>query len=277
MNISLITNTDESINWHRRLGHPSNKVLEKLPKLVEGIAINDIKYTEEHCETCILSKQTRIPFNTIRNRATRPLQLIHTDVCGQITETYDGNKYILTILDDYTHFTKIYLLKFKKEVTEYIKHYVEESERELKEKVSMIRCDNGGEYTNHELKEWCKLNGIKLDYTIPYTPQLNGKSERLNRTLLEKTRALLFDSKLGDEMWGEAMYCATYLLNRLPTESLKNNTTPYEMWHGRKPNISNIQKFGSKVFAKQLHNVKKLDPRSKKLVMVGYTNNGYRL
>lgn len=279
INRSLLTcEKSTALDWHIKLGHPSQKTLENLPNLVDGMSIQGNKTIEKQtCETCIVSKQTRLPFNTTRTRADRALQIIHTDICGQLEPTHDGNRYILTILDDYTHFTKIYLLKLKSQASYYLKQYIQESERELKEKVSTIRCDNGGEYKSTEFVSWCRQNGIKLDFTIPYSPQLNGKSERLNRTLLEKTRALLFDSKLKDEMWGEAVYCATYIINRLPTESNKNNKTPYEMWHKRKPNISNIQKFGSIVYSKQLYGIDKLKPRSKKMILVGYTNNGYRL
>jgi transposase InsO family protein len=56
-----------------------------------------------------------------------------------------------------------------------------------------LRCDNGGEYRNGQLKEWCKNKGITLDYAVPYTPQLNAKAEKLNRILVEKARAMLFD------------------------------------------------------------------------------------
>lgn len=273
----LMKENGTAIEWHKRLGHPGNKTLEILPNVVEGIKIQGVKQLEK-CEICTQAKQTRLPFNTIRTRAKRPLELIHTDICGPFEEkTYDGYTYVLTVMDDYTHFTKIYLLKFKYEAKDKIINYIEETERERNEKVFTIRCDNGGEYTSKDFRQWCIKKGIKLDLTIPYTPQLNGKSERLNRTLLEKTRALLFDSEFGKQMWGEAMYCATYIINRLPSESLKNKT-PYEMWYGKRPNIANMQKFGAILYAKQLHtNIRKLDPRSKKLIMVGYTSNGYRL
>lgn len=272
----LIKSEGTAIEWHKRLGHPGKKVLEILQKVADGINIQGTIENNIICEICTQAKQTRLPFSTVRTRANRPLQLLHTDVCGPFeNRTYDGYNYVLTVMDDYTHLTKIFLLKHKSEVKEYIINYIEEMEREKKEQVSAIRCDNGGEYTSNNFKEWCKKKGIKLDLTIPYTPQLNGKAERLNRTLLDKTRALLFDSDLNKEMWGEAMYCATYLINRLPTEAL-NNKTPFEMWYNKRPNLANVQKFGSMVYAKQL-NTKKLDPRSKKLIMVGYANNGYRL
>jgi len=86
--------------------------------------------------------------------------------------------------------------------------------------------------------------------TVPHTPQLNGRAERLNRTLMEKVRALLFDAGVKKELWGEALYTATYILNRSPTYSLKK--TPYEMCEKRKPNLLNLQIFGCEAFAKVL-------------------------
>ncbi|GJQ79124.1 hypothetical protein Trydic_g5377 [Trypoxylus dichotomus] len=89
-----------------------------------------------------------------------------------------------------------------------------------------------------------------MDYTVPYTPQLNGKAERLNRTLAERIRSLLIDSELEKNMWGEAAFAATYLLNRNPTAGM--NVTLSERWYGRKPDLSRIQHFGCKAFAKNL-------------------------
>lgn len=74
-------------------------------------------------------KLIRKPFNTVRTRATRPLQIIHTDLCGKVCPaTFDGEEYILTCHDDYIHFLKVYLLYTKDEAEDYIKEYIEESE-----------------------------------------------------------------------------------------------------------------------------------------------------
>lgn len=275
---SLMTQKRETaLDWHKKMGHPSLKVLKMLPEVADGVKLQKVDDLPKNCETCIAAKQNRLPFKNQRTQATRLLERIHTDVCGPLeNDTWDGKKYILTLLDDYSHFIKIYLLKNKHEVSECLKNYIQESENEKSMKVSCIRCDNGGEYTGEELKRWCFNKGIKLDYTVAYTPQLNGKAERLNRTILEKARALLFNSKINKNMWGEAVYCAAYLLNRLPTETIKFKT-PYEIWNGRRPDLSNIREFGCEAFCKNLGNIKKLDPRTQKLIMVGYSTSGYRL
>ncbi|KAJ8882499.1 hypothetical protein PR048_014310 [Dryococelus australis] len=101
----------------------------------------------------------------------------------------------------------------------------------------------GSGYVANKLTDLCRERGIKIDYTPAETPKLNGRAERLNRTLMDKTRALLFDSGLGKELWGEALCTATYLLNRSPSATV--DTTPAELWHGKKPDLSNLKLFGS--------------------------------
>lgn len=136
-------------------------------------------------------KLIRKPFNTVRTRATRPLQIIHTDLCGKVCPaTFDGEEYILTGHDDYIHFLKVYLLYTKDEAEDYIKEYIEESEAYFNMS-SKIRMDNDGEFTSTVFKNWCRNKGIQLDFTIPHSPQLNGKAEKVNLTLFNKAGAML--------------------------------------------------------------------------------------
>lgn len=277
---SLITeNKIEALEWHKKLGHIGIQNMKKLIGLVDGMKITEkdcLKLQSMNCDICLKSKQTRLPFKTERTRADRPLQIIHVDLCGPIDPlTWNGKKYILTVLDDYSHFTMVYLLENKSEAVETLKDCIHEIEAQKNICVSKIRCDNGGEFANEKMKSWCKKKGIILDFTVSYTPQLNGKAERLNRTLLEKTRAILFESKIDKEMWGEAVQTSAYLLNRSPSEAV--NVTPAEKWFGKRPNISNIHKFGCDAHAKVLGYLKKLEPRSKRYKLVGYAPNGYRL
>ncbi|KYQ50741.1 Copia protein [Trachymyrmex zeteki] len=169
----------------------------------------------------------------------------------------------------------IYLLKNKYEVADIIKEYIKFAEAHWNLKLAKLRCDNGREYVNENLRNWCKGNGTEMDLTILYSPQLIGKAKRLNRTLLEKIRVLLEESDMKKEIWGEAAYTATYLLNRSPTKLL--DVTPFEMWSGKEPNLNTLKIFGCAAYAKILEPLKKLDDRSRKLIFVGYSPEGYRL
>lgn len=265
-------------DWHRKLGHLNKVSMKNLLKLTTGMNITESECDclEKLCDICIRAKQTRLPFDNTRSRASRPLEIIHTDVCGPIEPcTWDEKKYILTFLDDYTHYSMIYLLSCKYEVTKHVKFYIQEVEAQINYKVSKLRSDNGGEYMNNDLKSWCKNRGIIIDSTIPYTPQLNGRAERLNRTIMDKARSLLFDSGLDKKFWGEAAYVSTYLINRSPTQSIE--VTPAEKWFNKKPDLSRLQIFGCDAYAKVLGHLKKLDERSKKYIFIGYGLNGYRL
>jgi hypothetical protein len=87
-------------------------------------------------------------------------------------------------------------LSNKNEVEKYVREFVPQAESRLNIKVSKIRCDNGGEHRSSKLIKLYKERVIEVDYTVPHTPQLNGKAERLNRSLMEKARSLFFYSKL---------------------------------------------------------------------------------
>lgn len=99
----------------------------------------------------------------------------------------------------------------------------------------------------------------------------------MNRTLVEKARSMVYESKLSTEMWGEAVMAATYLTNRSFTSVLEDET-PAELWYGEKPNVSNLRVFGCRCY---VHVPKckrgKMEPKSYPHIMVGYSGNGYRL
>lgn len=108
-----------------------------------------------------------------------------------------------------------------------------------------LRSDNGREYVTREFHDFCRKSGIQIQYTFPYNPEMNGVAERMNRTLVEKTRSVLLDSKLNKDFWADAVLCSAYVTNRSPI-LVGKEVTPSELWYGRKPNVSNIRVFGSR-------------------------------
>lgn len=276
-----VASSDKSRNtlWHKRLGHISMQSICKMAKsrMVNGISSN-LTSDIDFCDCCAKAKITRVKFDGKRPETTRPLERVHSDVCGPFTPTFDGYQYYVVFIDDFTHVTVTYLMKRKSEVLSKFQEYCEAVESHFGLKLSRLRCDNGGEYTGTAFKNFCVKKGIVIEYTVPYNPQQNGVSERMNRTICDKMRSLLHDSHLTDEFWGEAVLTATYLTNRSSTVSLKSKT-PFEMWYQRKPDLSNLKVFGCKAIAHIPKEKRKgkLELPGGEYIFVGYGINGYRL
>lgn len=264
--------------WHRRLGHLNRKSMSLLKKMSTGI--DDNLDMRETCEDCVYGKQERTPFKVSKKQSSDILELIHTDLCGPMEkESLGGAKYFMTFIDDFSRYLFIYILHNKSQALDTFKDFKRLLEKQTGKKIKKLRSDNGKEYVNHNMKNFLKHEGIEHQLTVRYTPQQNGTAERMNRSIVEKARTLLSDSGLRKEYWAEAVGTAAYLLNRSPTKRLWNKT-PYEAFYGHKPEMSHLRIFGCEAMAqipKELR--KKWDPKSQKLLMMGYseTKKAYRL
>lgn len=261
--------------WHRRMGHLGMSNVSKLPQC----SSTNMKISGKlpFCQVCVEGRSTRKPYTGQRTPTTRPLQRVHSDVCGPMpVSTYNGMRYFVIFVDDYTHMTVTYLMKNKSDVFDRFREFHAMATSHFNTKMSRLRSDRGTEYTCGEMKKFCKENGIVMEVNPAHNPELNGTSERMNRTLLDKARSMLKDNRISESMWGEAVMTATYLTNRSPTRCLQDKT-PYELWFNKKPNLKSIRVFGCKAMAHNEGQKKKFDCRSKTLMMVGYDESGYRL
>lgn len=281
-----LSSSDSVILMHRRLGHLNFADIRKmkLNDMADGLLDMPTKTVDELCEPCIFCKQTSKPFRTTSgNRSFRPLERIHSGVVGpMLPMSYNQKRYVVTFIDDFTHFAKVYLMKSKSEVFGFFKDFVSQSTDMFNSKISRLRCDNGGEYSSNEFKDFCKEFGIQIEYTQTYSPQQNGVSKRFNRILIERARTLLIDSNLDNKFWSEAILTSAYLINRSATSAFKSEDrlkkTPAELWYSKRPNLSNLKIFGCIGF-KQIpkQHRSKSNRKSNKCIMMGYAPNGYRL
>ncbi|GJY91111.1 putative ribonuclease H-like domain-containing protein [Tanacetum coccineum] len=127
-----------------------------------------------------------------------------------------------------------------------IKTFITEIENQLDYKVKVIRSDNGTEFKNSVMNQFCEMKGIKREFSVARTPQQNSVAERRNRTLIEAARTMLVDSKLPTTFWAEAVNTACYVLNRVLVIK-PHNKTPYELIRGRTPLIDFMKPFGCPV------------------------------
>ena len=281
--------------WHQRFGHLGVKNLKLLhdQKLVDGMKLNnseDMKF----CEGCVKGKQKRNSFPKGQaTRATELLEIVHSDVCGPMqTTSLGGNRYFVTFIDDKSRYTAIYFMKSKDQVLEKFREYeamaTTVSGNKIKtmtasdstdKKIKNLRSDNRGEYSSKEFDDFLTSKGIKKQRSVPRTPEQNGVAERMNRTIQETARSMLHGAGLSDDFWGEAVATAVVLRNRSPTVAVKD-TTPYECFNGRKPDVAHLKVFGCDTYMhvpKELR--KKWDAKSQKCIFIGYSlyRKGYRL
>src|ERR1700733_3648096 len=270
-----------SVNlWHRRLGHlnrPSMHLLQK--RMSSGVKSEEA--TSIPCEACVKGKQHRKPFRkSVTRCAKHVLGLVHSDICGPMhVSSIGGARYFLTFIDDFTRYSVVYFLKSKTEVLGKFKEYKSFVENQTGTRIKAIRTDNGTEYVNEGFLGFLRSSGIRHETTIPYSPQQNGVAERLNRTLVERARTMIVESKVSTDFWAEAVNTANYLRNRSPTKALPN-MTPQEAWTGKKPDLSHLRVFGCKALVKVPdNNRKKWDPKAKEYIFVGYweQSQGYRV
>lgn len=280
---NIQTNINEYKLWHKRLGHISkNKFIElKNNRMIEDIdLVNKIMPNDDICEACVNGKQTRLKFNRSKNKSyiKRPLFVVHSNVCGPITPSAINDKnYYVVFIDDFTHYCVTYLIKYKSEVLTVFQSFVSKSESHFNLKLVNLYCDNGGEYLSKEMRDYCIQKGISYHLTVPRTPQLNGVSERMVRTITEKARTMINGASLNKVFWGDAVLTATYLINITPTKALKEAKTPYELWHNRKPQIKYLKVFGSTVYVHNKTSKTKFDSKSYKGILVGYEPNEYKV
>ncbi|GJX34540.1 retrovirus-related pol polyprotein from transposon TNT 1-94 [Tanacetum coccineum] len=234
-----------AVTWHQKLGHMSEQGMKILVerKLIPGLT----KVSLPFCEYCVISKQHRLKFKASNSRSVSVLELVHSDVWQAPVLSLGGAKYFVSFIDDYSRRCWVYPIKKKSDVFEVFKVYKARVELDSGKKIKCLRTDNGGEYTGDEFDTFCRQEGIKRQFTTAYTPQQNGVAERMNRTLLERARAMLATASLGKSFWAEAVNTACYVINRSPSTAVELKT-PMEMWTGKPVKYLDLHIFGSPVY-----------------------------
>ncbi|GKA06533.1 putative ribonuclease H-like domain-containing protein [Tanacetum coccineum] len=122
-----------------------------------------------------------------------------------------------------------FFLRTKDETSAILKDFIRQIENQLNQKVKILRCDNGTEFKNKEVIEFCGLKGIKREYSNARTPQQNGVAERKNRTLIEAARTMLADSFYNTFWLKAVIYCLNVLHRNKPNVAGKRQI-PKKNW-----------------------------------------------
>nr|GFA59524.1 Gag-Pol polyprotein [Tanacetum cinerariifolium] len=223
--------------WHRYLNHLNFGTINDLARkdLVRGLP--RLKFEKDHlCSSCQLGKSKKHTHKPkAENTNLEVLNTLYMDLCGLMrVQTINGKKYILVIVDDYSRFTWVKILRSKDETLDVVIKFITQ---------------------------------IQI---LPKTPQQNGVVKRRNRTLVEATRTMLIFSKALMFLWAEAVATACYTQNRSPIHT-RHHKTPYELVHNKKPDLTFFKVFGALCYpTNDSEDLKKLQPTVDTGIFVGY-------
>ena len=261
---------------HRCLGHmPANT----LCSLVRNQAIEGIKLINDGlpiiCDSCEYVKMTCKVI--LKERTAPPAKHfgdeIHSNLWGPSPVTSLGGQcYYITFTDYHTRFTCVNILHTKDQALNAYKAFTAWAHTQHNVKIKVLCSDHGGEYTGNKFTKFLHQEGTVHRLTTHNTPQHNGVAELLNWRILECVQAVLHYSGLPKNLWAEAVQKMIWLKNRTSTQALANNTMPYEMLYGDKPDLSCTPVWGQSVW---VHSARgsKLDMRGLEARWVGYDTN----
>ena len=264
---------------HKRLGHVSNQAIGNMirHRCAKGSPVM-MQVPEHKCDICMQAKYARPPFDEHEGSAQYPLNLVHADVMGPFqTIGMGGSKYALVIIDDYTKYVNASCLESKADVADALISAVVYWQTQLDRKLKILRTDRGTEFCNKTIDAFCSLHGIQHQLSAAYTPQQNGV-ERVNRTLMDKVRAMKTACGAPNELWSELLMTACRITNVVPP--IRRDKTPHELFWSVAPDISGLRIFGCKAYVQiPPHQRQKIDPRSRIGTLVGYslTSKAYRV
>ncbi|KAL8109911.1 hypothetical protein AgCh_025854 [Apium graveolens] len=243
---------EQSKLWHKKLSHLNFKAINNLVKKELVRDMPKLEFAQvEVCKACKKGKMKRSSQKSITvNSISAPLQLIHLDLFGPVNVlSISRNIYALVIVDDFSRYTWVEFMYSKDETPHIIIEHIKKIEKHAEDYncVKRLRSDNGTEFRNATLSEFCKGNGIVQEFPAARTPQQNGVVERKNRILVEAARTMLQDAKLPTSFWEEAVNTACYthniyLINKAYSRS------PYSIMSKRKPTVKHLHVFGSKCY-----------------------------
>ncbi|GJX75971.1 putative ribonuclease H-like domain-containing protein [Tanacetum coccineum] len=241
--------SDESKLWHRRLGHINFKTMNKLVKgnLVRGLP-SKLFENNQTCVACQKGKQHRASCKSKTvSSISQPLHMLHMDLFGPtFVKSLMKKMYCLVVTDDYSRFSWVFFLATKDETSGILKSFITRVENLIDQRVKVIRCDNGTEFKNKEMNQFCERKGIKREFSVARTPQQNG---------------------------AEAVNTACYVQNRVLVIK-PHNKTPYELFLGRKPALGFMRPFGCPVtILNTIDHLGKFDGKADEGFFVGYSIN----
>lgn len=223
------------------------------------------------CDACQQGKSHQLPYPKSTSVSSSPLDLVFSDVWGPAPQSVGRFNYYVSFIDVYSKFIWIYLIRHKSEVFERFRDFQNLVERQFDRKIKSMQTDWGEEY--QLLNSFFNRIGIHHLVSYPHAHQQNGATERKHRHIVEMGITLLAHALMPLKFWDEAFQTAVFLINRLPSKVIHNDT-PLHRLYGEEPDYTFLRTFGCAVWPNlRAYNTRKLQFRLKRCVFIGYSNS----
>ncbi|CAI7770833.1 unnamed protein product, partial [Closterium sp. NIES-53] len=227
------------------------------------------------CVPSVEGRQRAAPHSSEFPPTEAPLQTLHMDVWGLARVRGQGHeRYFLLVVDDYSHYTAVFPLRSKGDVTEVLIDWIRVAHLQLRERfgsdfpVLRLRSDRGGEFSSARLGAFCRAQGIRQTFTLPASPQQNGIAECRIGMVMDIARMSMIHAAAPHFLWPFAVQYAAHQLNLQPRVSLPE-TSPTLLWTGKVGDASAFRIWGSRAFVRDL-SADKLSPRAVPCVFLGF-------
>ncbi|MFZ4818324.1 MAG: reverse transcriptase domain-containing protein, partial [Limisphaerales bacterium] len=231
--------------WHRKLGHLSQSGMRTIARnnLLDGVDTRGwTSMTLDFCEACVTAKLSHDKFRSRprEERATKPMERVHVDTAEMKAWSHVRSEYFSVLRDEATGYLGVIFARGKLWISEFLQEKIAQWQVKHERILQHLRLDGGTEF--NDLKKWAASNGTMIEVSPPDTQELNGVAERAIRTLKETSLALRHDADFSEPWWQHAIAHGVYLRNITPYSG--TDVTPYQAWHGRKPNVARLPVWG---------------------------------
>ena len=245
----------QALGIHRALGHKSLKEIKRLLTLSGMVRITEkakqsvLQLQELPCNDCLTGKAvtTSLPKVGTHERSKKPGEIVHSDSCGPFQEQRGGRRYLQSFIDDHSRYTVVYknATLTMRETLQNIEEYDKQLFNRTGKHIGVFRADNGSEFDNHEVRAYCRANGIRMQFCIPYKHGQNGVAERFFRTITEAGVTQLSQSGLPARFLFDACVHFNYVRNITPAAGA--DVSPHERFYGVRPPMIRLLPFGCQI------------------------------
>ena len=239
--------TNPYLKWSARLGHAPLSTLQRMRKICDGLEeLDRATFPKEHQDQEVVrAKIIKCDKpKPVQERALQPMQKIHFDIKGPINPmSVQGKRYALFFKDDCTGYAWVYFLAQKSELFQFVKQFLADTaEIRAKHPLNCMRCDNAGENTSKEMKNFLREHLIRFEHSAPYHSEQNGRVESLIFRATQIVKSAFEVSGVPTRFWPAALQWASDVLNVRPHPT--KNATPHELLLGKRPNVDHFHPFG---------------------------------